>query len=69
MLPKSMNMQPLPVRKYSHKKALFKKRPWMVGGEEQIYFYGKFDLSEYLEESQTEEKSVLVSQLTKVHML
>ena len=39
----------------------------MVGGEEHIYYYGKFDLSEYLEEEQVQ--SVLVSPSPQVYLL
>lgn len=62
-LPRNLNLVPIPIRKYKEK-AVFSTKFWKNGkGDEIADFYGRFDLSEFLEttEEAKENNNLLVS--------
>jgi len=49
IIPHNLNLTPIPIWKYKEK-AVFKAKFWWNNwGEEIAYYYGRFDLTEFLE--------------------
>ena len=48
-IPKKYNLEPISIRKYKDKPYFKKKVRKTPGKEEMCYYYGTFDLSEFLE--------------------
>lgn len=61
-LPRNLNLVPIPIRKYKEKAVFSTKFRKNAKGDEYADFYGRFDLSEFLEtKEEMKENNLLVS--------